>query len=104
MDEMIKRILQIEDKAKEIVSEADSMREHLGEQVDREVNIYEQECERRAKARIEKMREFENKEAQKIINEIQEKTNQKAERIESQLKDKKEHFAGLVFERVVGDD
>ncbi|GEM_PF-4918416 len=104
MDEMIKRILQIEDKAKEIVSEADSMREHLGEQVDREVNIYEQECERRAKARIEKMREFENKEAQKIIDEIQEKTYQKAERIESQLKDKKEHFAGLVFERVVGDD
>lgn len=104
MDEIIKRILQIEEKAKEIVSEADTMQEHLGEQVDQEVSIYDQECNKRAQARIEKIREFENQETQKIINDIQTRTNQKAERIESKLKAKKDYFAELIFSRVVGDE
>ncbi|NLY43781.1 MAG: hypothetical protein GX066_07405 [Clostridiaceae bacterium] len=102
MDDIIKKILEIEERAKQIVEDANCQKEKMDEEIKKEIDKMKEELQQRAKRKIQQIREKEMKEAHKKVSEIEEQSKRQLEAITVLASNKKKEWETMVINRIVG--
>lgn len=102
VEEIIKKIIETDERAAEIVADAELSYKQLGEAMDKEIGQLKRDIALRAQQRCESVREYEDAEAQRKITEINQRTKEAMQRLEDKLNENKEKWIEDIFNTVVG--
>ncbi|WHH61226.1 hypothetical protein [Petroclostridium sp. X23] len=102
MDAIIKKILEIEQKAQQIVDDADQEKQKIDEALELEIQDMEQEIHSKVERKIRQIREREMQEAQSRIKEINSKVKQQTESMIRYAAEKKDEWEDLLMNRIIG--
>ena len=102
MEEIIERILKIEEEAKGIVKESDEKMEHLEETLNSEISKLQKSLDSRARKKAESIKELEDKEAESKIAEIGQRKKEGIARLNKIYAEKKDEWVGKIVDSIVG--
>ena len=102
MDDIIKKILEIEEKAKQIVEDANYQKKKMDEGIQKEIDKMKEQLQQRALRKIQQIREKELNEARKKVSEIEEQSRRQLESITVLAQNKKKEWETLVINRIIG--
>ena len=101
MDEIIERIIKIEEEAQELIKKAREEKEHLGETIYGEVKKMQEEISARAEKKQETLKNYEDDEADKKIEKINTKLEADLRKIEDKAKKSREGWIENLVNTVV---
>ncbi len=102
MDDTIKRILEIENRAQEIVGEAKSQQENFTQILSDELEQLEKSTMKRADLRIEKLRRFDEQEAANKMKAMQAETELNIQKMRDIHAQNGQKWEEDIFHRVIG--
>lgn len=102
MLEIIERILNIEAAADEVVCEARTAKESFDADVSKEIDSLRTDIKKRSDSRIEKLKSFEDGEADAMVAKVQSDTEAARARLDKLYADNAEKWITKVFENVTG--
>lgn len=102
MEEIIERILKIEEEAKEIVKDSDEKMEHLDETIQAEVSKLQMSLDSRARKKAESIKALEDKAAEEKIAETAKKKEEAIARLNNIYAEKKDEWVGLIVDSIIG--
>ncbi len=101
MDEIIERIIKIEEDARELLRKAKIEKEGLGETIEKEVARLKKEVSQKAKAKVETLKSFEDGEAHKKIDEIKERLEEVSKKMENTAAQKSQEWVNDLVNTVI---
>ncbi len=101
MEEIIERILKIEEEAKDIVKDSDEKMEHLEETLNAEISKLQKSLDSRARKKAESIKELEDKEAESKIAEIGQRKKEGIARLNKIYAEKKDEWVGEIVDSIV---
>lgn len=101
MDEIIQKIIDIDQKACSIVNEAEDEKKNLDGIIAREINSIKKDIEARAKNKSEALKQLEDNEAEEKIHNIEEQKNQALKKIEALYKDNVDRWVDDVVNEII---
>ncbi len=102
MEEIIKKIMEIEDRAQEIISDAKQADNGLDESIAEKLKEIEADIERRAHEREEYVKNVEEKDAEEKISAVKKELDEKIAGLESKYQANKETWVNGIVENVIG--
>ena len=102
MEEIIEKIMEIEDRAQEIISDAKKADNGLDEAIAEKSKELEADIERRAHEREEYVKNVEEKDTEEKISAVKKELDEKIARLESQYKANKDAWVNGIVENVIG--
>lgn len=102
MEEIIERILKIEEEAKEIVKDTDEKMEHLDETIRAEVSKLQTSLDSRARKKAESIKALEHEAAEEKIAEIAKKKEESIARLNNIYAEKKDEWVGSIVDSIIG--
>ena len=103
LEEIIRRIIAIEDKAQEIVHDAREASDSLNERVDAADKRIAQNIRYKAEERCRKMRETEQESIRGKIESINERANEQLESLEKKYNENKEKWVDEMARHIIGE-
>ena len=103
MDELFKKILEIEQKAQDIVHGAKVMKENFVADMENEMRRHDDETQLRARERIEKLRAYEQELADSETARIEEETRKGIENMMSIYNKNRQLWEDEMFKAIVAD-
>ena len=103
MDELFKKILEIEQKAQDIVHEAKVRKENFVTDLEEEMKRHDDETQLRARERIEKLRAYEREMAETEVSRIEEETQRGIENMMSIYDKNRQTWEDEMFEAIVAN-
>ena len=101
MEDLIAKILKVEDRAQEIVASAKHDQENLQKDLDKEVENLHSDIHNKEEAKIKYLTDFENKESEKKLLEISENLDRQKKELEEKYNTNKEAWINRIFENTV---
>lgn len=102
MEDLIMKIIDIENKAQELIADAKKADKELSERIDNDTHKLQDDIERKMKAKNASLRKFEEEDAQKQIKEISESTDKNLSRLEEKYNANKEKWINEIVENIIG--
>ena len=102
MDEIIDRIIAIEDEAQRLIKDAKEEKANLGQVIEGEVESMHKDMEERIKKKQETLKDYEDEEVEKKISEINKKLSENMEKIDKKAAEKKESWIEDLVNNVIG--
>ena len=102
MEEIIEKIMEIEDRAQEIISDAKKADNGLDESIAEKSKEIEADIERRAHEREEYVKNVEEKDTEEKISAVKKEFDEKIAGLESQYKANKDAWVNGIVENVIG--
>ncbi len=102
MDDIIMKIIDIEEKAQEIIKDAREANENLEKNVQAETEKLHQDIERRAQIKGETVRDIEMGDAEERIKKIRRETEKGIADLEARYKEKKPEWVGKIVGNIIG--
>lgn len=103
MEEVIEKIIELEEKAREIVRDAEKARAGLEEELDSEVKRLHSEISARVDEKNNALLEYEDGEANKRIDIINAETERVKASLEEKFNQNKDKWVEDIFKSVVGE-
>lgn len=100
MEEIIAKIIEIEERAREIVKDAESSKEGLEDELARETEQLRRNIAERAEKKNETLREYEDGETDKKIEQINAETERIMQSLEAKFDENKETWIEDIFDSV----
>ena len=101
MDELIQRIIDIENKAQSVVKEARNDREHLEETIKKTISDMKEDFEKRANDKCESIKSFEDSEAKEKIEAIDAEKKASISKLEEIYKDKCDKWVDEIVDEII---
>ena len=101
MDEIIDKIIEIEERANEIVSDAEKAKEGFLDQIEKESEKLRLDIEQRAKKKNEMLRNYEDGEAEKKIAEINSKNKEAMAMLGAKYEENKDKWIEDIVNNVI---
>ncbi len=101
MDEIIDKIIEIEERANEIVSDAEKAKEGFLDQIEKESEKLRLDIEQRAKKKNEMLRNYEDGEAEKKIAEINSKNKEAMAMLDAKYEENKDKWIEDIVNNVI---
>ena len=102
MEEIIEKIMEIEDRAQEIISDAKKADNGLDEAIAEKSKELEADIERRAHEREEYVKNVEEKDTEEKISAVKKELDEKIAGLERQYKANKDAWVNGIVENVIG--
>ncbi len=102
MEELIMKIIELEDKAQEIISDAKKADSELEENIAEKTKELEEDIEKRAKKREEYLKNVEETETEEKIAAIKKGLDGKIAALEDKYKANREAWINRIVENVIG--
>ena len=103
MEDIIRRIIEIEDKAQEIVNDARAAESNLGKRVEAEDKILAQKIREKAENRCRKLRESEQERINEKINDISKTTESRLAELQRKYSENKEKWVDDMVRHIIGE-
>lgn len=101
MEEVIAKIIEIEERAREIVKDAKSTKAGLDEELAKETEEMRRDIAQRAERKNVTLREYEDTEAQKKIEQINAKTQELKDALEAKYRENKDKWVTQIVDSVI---
>ncbi|MDD6214583.1 MAG: hypothetical protein PUB42_05315 [Firmicutes bacterium] len=101
MEDMIAKILKVEDRAQEIVASAKRDQENLQKDLDKEIENLYSDIHNKEESKIKYLTDFENKESEKKLLEISENLKRQKKEIKEKYNANREAWISRIFENTV---
>ena len=102
MDEIIDRIIAIEDEAQRLIKDAKEEKANLSQVIEGEVESMHKDMEERIKQKQETLKDYEDEEVEKKISAINKKLSENMEKIDKKAAEKKESWIEDLVNNVIG--
>lgn len=102
MEEIIERIIRLENEARNIAGDSEDRAKKLDESVKQEVGRLQKELSECAKNKTEAIRGLEASEADKKISEAQVRRDEAIDRLNKIYAEKKEEWVNMIVDSVIG--
>lgn len=101
-DDVVKKMLELEKRAKDIVSEAEERKKHIDEEVENEIIAMRGSYAERADNRVDKVMRFEEEMAEKKLAELRQSTDATMAKIKKTYDNNREKWICELYEKVIG--
>lgn len=101
MDDILKRIIEIEDKAQNIVEDAKAGTANFDSEVETITELMSREIEAKADRRISLIQEYEAKEMEKILSDTEASFNENLERINEMYRENRQQWISDVYNMII---
>lgn len=101
-DDVVKKMLELEKRAKDIVSEAEERKKHIDEEVESEIIAMRGSYAERAADRVEKVMRFEEETAEKKLAELRQSTDATMAKIKKTYDNNREKWICELYKKVIG--
>lgn len=102
MDDIINKVLDIEDRAKKLIEDTKKEEETIRKEYAQKVSDMHEDILARADRKIETITKNENGDAKKICDEIEANAKQSVEKLEALNRDKKEEWIETIYQNIIG--
>ena len=102
MEELIMKIIELEDKAQEIISDAKKADNGLDESIAEKSKELEADIERRAHEREEYVKNVEEKDTEEKISAVKKELDEKIAELENKYRTNKDAWVNGIVENVIG--
>lgn len=102
MDELIKEIINIEERAQAVIADARTAKRELSQRVTLDSIKMQNDIERQAKEKNAAIRQMETDETEKKISEINEKTEKAMSALEGKYRENKEKWVEKMVNSIIG--
>ena len=103
MEEIIRRIIEIEDKAQEIINDARAAESNLGKRVEAEDKVIAQKIREKAQNRCRKLRESEQERINEKINVINKTAENRLAELQKRYSENKEKWVDDMVRHIIGE-
>ena len=103
MEEIVERIVRIENEAKNIAKDSSDRAKDLDTSVKNEISEMEKKTKERAEKRLETVKAFESAESEKLIGETEKKRDEAIERLNKTYAEKKDERVKMIVDSVIGE-
>ena len=103
LEDIIRRIIEIEDKAQEIVNDARTTESNLEKRVEAEDKILAQKIREKAENRCRELRESEQKRINEKINEINKMAESRLAELQKKYSENKEKWVDDMVRHIIGE-
>lgn len=101
-NDIVTKMLEIEKRAKSIVSEANIRKEHIEEEINSETEKMTTSYINRANLRVQKVMDFENRSAEEKLENIRKDTEKSMAKIKQTYETNKEKWINDLYDKIVG--
>ncbi len=101
-NDIVKKMLEIEKRAKDIVSEADDRKSHIDEEISAEVHKMNESYTERANLRVKKVMKFEEEQAEETLKNLHQTTDETMSNIRKTYENNKEKWLEELYKKVIG--
>lgn len=101
MDELIQKIIDIENKAQSVVREARSDREHIDETIEKTIADMKEDFNKRASDKCESIKSIEDADADKKITAIEAAKKASVERLEEIYRNKCDEWVDDIVDEII---
>lgn len=101
MNEIIKKIIEIDEKAVSVVSDAQNKKEHIEEIIEEKLNKINDEYKKRAQNKCEQIKNLEDSEATDKINKILENKEALAKKFDDIYDEKCDAWVNEIVDRIL---
>ncbi len=102
MEELIMKIIDIEERAQEVIKDAKKADEELPERIDSECRKLEQDIAGKVKAKNAALRQLENEDADKRIKKIEADTEKRLSELDEKYNKSKEQWVNGIVNNIIG--
>ncbi|MBZ4645706.1 MAG: hypothetical protein PWP27_467 [Clostridiales bacterium] len=102
MDTIIKKILEIEQKAQQIVDDANQEQQKIEESLKLEILEMKEKIQQRTERKIQQIREKELQEARQKVKEIEIQSKLQVEAMDKYAKQKRDEWEKMLMSRIIG--
>ncbi len=100
MEEVIAKIIEIEERAREIVKDAENSKNSLDDELAKETERLRRDIAERAEKKNETLREYEDGEADKKIEQINAEASRVMEKLEAKFSENRDKWVKDIFDSV----
>ncbi len=101
-DDVVKKMLELEKRAKDIVSEAEERKKHIDDEVENEIVAMRESYAVRADSRVEKVMQFEETAAEEKLAALRQATDATMAKIKKTYDANKEKWICELYKKVIG--
>jgi vacuolar-type H+-ATPase subunit H len=102
LDTIIKKILEIEQKAQQIVDDANQEQQKIEESLKLEILEMKEKIQQRTERKIQQIREKELQEARQKVKEIEIQSKLQVEAMDKYAKQKRDEWEKMLMSRIIG--
>lgn len=101
MDDLIKKIIDIEDRAQAVIADAKKQQQELDQTIEKETRKLERDIKQRADKKSMTIKEFEDAEAERKITDIRKFIEEKEKSLEQKYQNNKDVWVKQIFENII---
>lgn len=101
-NEIVKKLMEVERRAKQIIAEADNRKMHIEEEINSEISKMNDDYISRANARVEKVVSFEEELAAEKSEKLRKDTDERINELKKKYNENKEKWLDELYKKVIG--
>lgn len=103
MENLIKRILDLEKEAQTVMQDADTIKKNMAEDIQKEIDGMQQEMEQRMNRKISQIREIEAENEKQRLAEIETQSKESLARMEKLYGENGQKWEDMLFQRIFSE-
>lgn len=103
MENLIKRILDLEKEAQNVMQDADTIKKNMAEEIQKEIDGMQQEMEQRMNRKISQIREIEAENEKQRLAEIETQSKESLARMEKLYRENGQKWEDMLFQRIFSE-